>query len=177
MIFKIHLFEILREKTLIISHNCSLAQQSVLILIAIWKKTSAVVYRHGRFWTKLIVNVYLRKGVPPQDPCFLKNGQTNRVTNFSSTFRHTESDSEKKLVTNLDSRRGNCIWNCVEMNRSLFLFTQFQMQFPRLESRVVTNFFFRIGFSGSGSTRKFGNPVDLTVFFYLLSWGGTHFRF
>ena len=46
---------------------------------------------------------------------------------------------------------------------SLFLFTQFQIQFPRLESRVVT-IFFRIGFSGSGGTRKFGNPVDLTIF-------------
>jgi len=69
-----------------------------------------------------------QKGVPPQDPYFLKNGQINRVTKFSSTSRPTESDSEKKLVTTLDSRRGNCIWNCMEMNRSLFLFTQFQMQ-------------------------------------------------
>ena len=50
------------------------------------------------------------------------------------------------------------------LNRDLFISTQFQMQFPRLESRVVTNFFFRIGFSGSESTRKFGNPVDLAVF-------------
>ena len=30
------------------------------------------------------------KGVPLQDPYFLKNGQINRVTNFSSTFRPTE---------------------------------------------------------------------------------------
>ena len=33
------------------------------------------------------------KGVPPQDPYFLKNGQINRVTKISSTFRPTESDS------------------------------------------------------------------------------------
>ena len=41
--------------------------------------------------------IYLRKGVTPQDPCFLKNSQINRVTKVSSTFRPTESDSEKKL--------------------------------------------------------------------------------
>ena len=38
-----------------------------------------------------------QKGLPPQDPYFLKNVQINRVTNFSSTFGPTESDSEKKL--------------------------------------------------------------------------------
>ena len=30
--------------------------------------------------------------------------------------------------------------------------------------KVTTQFFFRIGFSGSESTKNFGNPVDLTVF-------------
>ena len=49
------------------------------------------------------------KGVPPQDSSFLKNGQINRVTNFSSTFGPTESDSEKKLGGYLDSRRGKWI--------------------------------------------------------------------
>ena len=47
--------------------------------------------------------------VPPQNPYFLKNGQINRVTKVSSTFRPTESDSEKKLGGYLDSRRGNWI--------------------------------------------------------------------
>ena len=37
-----------------------------------------------------------QKGVPPQDPYFLKNGQINRVTKFSSSSRPTESDSKKK---------------------------------------------------------------------------------
>ena len=42
------------------------------------------------------------KGFSPQDPYFKKNGQINRVTNFSSTFGPTESDSEKKnLVVTL----------------------------------------------------------------------------
>ena len=44
-------------------------------------------------------SLILFKGSPPQDPCFLKNGQINRVTKVSSTFRPTESDSEKKWVT------------------------------------------------------------------------------
>ena len=33
---------------------------------------------------------------------------------------------------------------------------------PRI--KVTTQFFFRIGFSGSESTRKISNPVDLTIF-------------
>ena len=37
----------------------------------------------------------------------LKNGQINPVTNFSSTFGPTESDSERTLGGYLDSRRGN----------------------------------------------------------------------
>ena len=41
------------------------------------------------------------KGVPPQDPYFLKNGQINRVTKVSSTFGPTESDSEKNWVVTL----------------------------------------------------------------------------
>ena len=65
-----------------------------------------------------------KKGVPPQDPYFLKNGQINRVTKFSSTSRPTESDSKKK---------GPIIGH-------LFISMQFQIQFPRLESRVVTIF-------------------------------------
>ena len=42
-----------------------------------------------------------KKGFPPQDPYFLKNGQINRVTNFSSTFGPIESDSEKNWVVTL----------------------------------------------------------------------------
>ena len=102
-----------------------------------WKRLN---HRLANFLTPKLT----QKRVLPQVPYFLKNGQINRVTKFSSTFRPTESDS-------------------VNRNRDLFISMQFQMQFPRLESRVVT-IFFRIGFSGSGSTRKFGNPVDLTVF-------------
>ena len=34
---------------------------------------------------------------PLRTPIFLKNGQINRVTKFSSTFRPTESDSQKKI--------------------------------------------------------------------------------
>ena len=37
------------------------------------------------------------KGVPPQDPYYFKNGQINRITKVSSTFRPTESDSENKI--------------------------------------------------------------------------------
>ena len=33
---------------------------------------------------------------------------------------------------------------------------------PRI--KVTTQLFFRIGFSGSESTRNFSNPIDLTVF-------------
>ena len=33
---------------------------------------------------------------------------------------------------------------------------------PRI--KVTTQFFFRIGFSGSENTRKISNPADLTVF-------------
>ena len=50
-----------------------------------------------------------KKGLPPQDPYFLKNGQINRVSNFSSTLRPTESDSAKKLGGYLDSKRGSWI--------------------------------------------------------------------
>ena len=53
--------------------------------------------------------VIFGKGVPPQDPYFLKNGQINRVSNFSSTLRPTESDSAKKLGGYLDSKRGSWI--------------------------------------------------------------------
>ena len=42
-----------------------------------------------------------QKEIPPQDPYFLKNGQINRVTKFSSTFGPTESDSEKNWVVTL----------------------------------------------------------------------------
>ena len=49
------------------------------------------------------------KGLPPQDPYFLKNGQINRVTNVSSTLRPTESDSAKKLGGYLDSKHGSWI--------------------------------------------------------------------
>ena len=45
--------------------------------------------------------IYKSKGSPPQDPYFLKNGQINRVTKFSSTSRSTESDSEKNWVVTL----------------------------------------------------------------------------
>ena len=38
------------------------------------------------------------KRVPPQDPYYFKNGQINRITKVSSTFRPTESDSEKNWV-------------------------------------------------------------------------------
>ena len=49
----------------------------------------------------------VKKGVPPQDPYFLKNGQITRVTNFSSTFGPSESDSEKKLGGYRDCDRGS----------------------------------------------------------------------
>ena len=50
------------------------------------------------------------KEIPPSGPLFFfKNGQINRVTNFSSTFGPTESDSEKTLCGYLDSRRENWI--------------------------------------------------------------------
>ena len=42
------------------------------------------------------------KEIPPSGPLFFfKNGQINRVTNFSSTFGPTESDSEKNWVVTL----------------------------------------------------------------------------
>ena len=60
---------------------------------------------HENFHLKfrlLRFTLYARaKRFPPQDPYFLKNGQINRVTNFSSTFGPTESDSEKKWVVTL----------------------------------------------------------------------------
>ena len=34
-------------------------------------------------------------GISPSGPSFLKNGQINRVTNFSSTYRPTKSDLQK----------------------------------------------------------------------------------
>ena len=40
---------------------------------------------------------------------FEKNGQINRVIKVSSTFRPTESDSEKKMGGYLNSRRGKWI--------------------------------------------------------------------
>ena len=55
---------------------------------------------------KLILN---KRESPLRTPIFLKNGQINRVTKVSSTFRPTESDSGKKLGDYLDSRRGNWI--------------------------------------------------------------------
>ena len=54
----------------------------------------------GIFWTFKSFKIkgkYIGKGSPPSGPLFfLKNGQINRVTKVSSTFRPTESDSEKK---------------------------------------------------------------------------------
>ena len=48
--------------------------------------------------------LFQKRDSPIRTPIFLKNGQINRVTNFSSTFGPTESDSEKKLGGYLDSR-------------------------------------------------------------------------
>jgi len=45
-----------------------------------------------------IVNFHPKRDSPLRTPIFLKNGQINRVTKVSSTFRPTESDSEKKWV-------------------------------------------------------------------------------
>ena len=42
-----------------------------------------------------------RKGFPLRTLICLKYGQINRVTNFSSTFGPTESDSEKNWVVTL----------------------------------------------------------------------------
>ena len=58
-------------------------------------------------------SIYYAKIEPRDSPLrtsiFFKNGQINRVTNFSSNFGPTESDSEKKLGGYLDPRRGNWI--------------------------------------------------------------------
>ena len=84
---------------------------------------------------KIFNTVKFQKGVPPQDPFFSKNGQINRVTKVSSTFRPIESDSEKKLGGYLDSRRGNWIWKYMVNILDQYEPMYFKIQFPRLESR------------------------------------------
>ena len=52
-------------------------------LLLVFKSFGTGFQNFLSFWTST------EKGVPPQDPYFLKNGQINRVTKVSSTFSPT----------------------------------------------------------------------------------------